>query len=88
MRLDDLERTIRGRQLGRDFRGRQLRERAGLSLRELARLAGIDASTLSRCERGETQPRSDVAIKWAIVAETIEHVLATDPEQEQVPAPR
>ena len=36
---------------------RQLRERKGVSLRELARLAGVGAATLSRIESGEANPR-------------------------------
>jgi transcriptional regulator with XRE-family HTH domain len=38
---------------------RRLREDVGMSLRELARRTGIDASALSRYERGRKTPRAD-----------------------------
>ena len=39
------------------IRIRELRERAGLSLRELAKQAGVDFSTIHRIERGDESPR-------------------------------
>lgn len=38
---------------------RRLREQLGLSLRELSQRTGIDASALSRYERGHKTPRAD-----------------------------
>ena len=39
------------------LRIRQLRERKGVSLRELARRSGVGVATLSRIESGEANPR-------------------------------
>ncbi|MGH2758875.1 MAG: helix-turn-helix domain-containing protein [Actinomycetota bacterium] len=46
-------------------RVRRLREATGLSLRELARAAGVSAPMLSQVERGETSPTLSVAAKIA-----------------------
>ncbi|HYZ94035.1 MAG TPA: XRE family transcriptional regulator [Actinomycetota bacterium] len=46
-------------------RVRRLREAKGLSLRELARTAGVSAPMLSQVERGETSPTLAVATKIA-----------------------
>ena len=81
MATDVLKATIRGRQLATDGRGRLLRERAGLSLREAARLAGVHPSTLTRWERGLTKPvRGGAAVRWAKLADRIEAALAADGE--------
>ncbi len=44
---------------------RRLRDAKGLSLRELARAAGVSAPMLSQVERGETSPTLSVATKIA-----------------------
>jgi transcriptional regulator with XRE-family HTH domain len=47
------------------LRIRQLRERKGVSLRALARSAGIGAATLSRIECGEANPRLSTLLRLA-----------------------
>ena len=49
------------------LRIRQLRERKGVSLRELARLSGVGAATLSRIESGEANPRLSTLLRLADV---------------------
>ena len=49
------------------LRIRQLRERKGVSLRELARLSGVGAATLSRIESGEGNPRLTTLVRLAEV---------------------
>ena len=44
---------------------RQLRERTGVSLRELARRSGVGAATLSRIESGEANPRMSTLLQLA-----------------------
>jgi len=44
---------------------RSARERAGLSVGELARAAGLPPSTLARWERGERHPRAVQALRAA-----------------------
>ena len=46
---------------------RDVRLAQKLSLREVARAAGIDAGYLSRIERGEAQPSSEVLLRIARV---------------------
>lgn len=47
------------------LRIRQLRERKGVSLRELARRAGVGVATLSRIESGEANPRMSTLLQLA-----------------------
>jgi transcriptional regulator with XRE-family HTH domain len=47
------------------LRIRQLRERKGVSLRELARRAGVGVATLSRIEAGEANPRMSTLLQLA-----------------------
>ena len=49
------------------LRIRQLRERKGVSLRELARLSGVGAATLCRIESGEANPRLSTLLSLAEV---------------------
>ena len=42
---------------------RQLRERKGLTQKDLAQSVGVDQSAVSLWEKGKTMPRADVAIK-------------------------
>jgi len=49
------------------LRIRQLRERKGVSLRELARRSGVGAATLSRIESGEANPRLSTLLQLADV---------------------
>lgn len=44
--------------------GRLIRLSAGISLREMARTIGVDASTLLRWERGERRPTGAAAGRW------------------------
>jgi len=59
------ERPDLARHLGAELRAG--RERAGLSVRELARRIGVSASLLSQVERGLAQP--SVGTLWAVVTE-------------------
>jgi len=47
------------------LRIRALRERKGLSLRELAKQAGVDFSTIHRIEKGDELPRFGTLEKLA-----------------------
>jgi transcriptional regulator with XRE-family HTH domain len=75
--VTDLPLLIRGRRLASDGRGRRLRERAGLSVSELAHALGVDVGTLSRWETGKAKPRPEAALRWATVCEAIEHELGS-----------
>jgi transcriptional regulator with XRE-family HTH domain len=44
---------------------RQLRERKGVSLRELARRSSVGGATLSRIESGEANPRMSTLLQLA-----------------------
>jgi transcriptional regulator with XRE-family HTH domain len=74
--VSDVALVIRGRILGRTGKGRELRVRAGLSLRELAEIVEVDAGTLSRWERGDVRPRKSGATRWVEACQEIERALA------------
>ena len=44
---------------------RELRKLRGLSQEELARLVGVERSTVSKWETGEAKPRADLFVKLA-----------------------
>jgi transcriptional regulator with XRE-family HTH domain len=71
----ELQAVVRGRRLGREGRGRFLREAAGLSLRDLAHAVGVDVATLSRWERGVARPRHAAAVRWVAACDEIEREL-------------
>lgn len=74
---NDLRSNVRGRALARSGAGRALREASGISLRELARVVGVDPSTLSCWERGLFGPRRhDAAVRYAETLAVIEEELA------------
>ncbi len=70
----DLALLARARRLGQGA-GREVRERAGLSVGELARIIGVDVATLSRWERGRTRPRANSAQRWFEACKIIEGAL-------------
>jgi DNA-binding transcriptional regulator YiaG len=53
------------RQAFRSGRAKKMRERAGLSLRELAAMADVPSSSLQTWEAGQHSPRADACIAWA-----------------------
>jgi len=61
----DLRLLAEGRQLARSGRGARLRELAGLSQTDIAKLIGVSSSTVSRWESGERAPRSEHAVLYA-----------------------
>jgi DNA-binding transcriptional regulator YiaG len=66
----DVSKLIRARWLARSGEGRRIRERAGLSLREVADAVGVDPTTLARWEHDRSVPRSRAAQRWAdVIAE-------------------
>jgi transcriptional regulator with XRE-family HTH domain len=70
-----------------DSRLRQLREAAGLSLRELARQIGEQPSNVSFWERTGTLPRSNVLVSMAkALGVTVEELLGQE-KPRRAPAP-
>ena len=57
------------RQLGRTGGARVIREGAGFTA-PIARELGVSPATVSRWERGQRSPRSEVAERWALFAPT------------------
>ena len=76
-----MPRTSIAPEAGVGERVRRLREAKGLSLRDLARAAGVSAPMLSQVERGETSPTLQVATKIASGLElTLSQLLRLDEE--------
>jgi transcriptional regulator with XRE-family HTH domain len=67
-RLAQLTRAYR---LAENEQGRLVRERSGISLRELAATIGTNMGELSRWERGIARPRAPVALRWPEAIEVI-----------------
>jgi transcriptional regulator with XRE-family HTH domain len=65
MTASELSLLIEGRALAATGRGREIRERAGLSRAELARAAGVSAAAVSRWEDGKRTPTGESAIAYA-----------------------
>jgi len=61
MRTSDAVEVARARLLLRSGRARELRTRHGLSLGDMARSLGTEATTYMRWERGERCPRHEAA---------------------------
>lgn len=62
--LDDLVAELRQAQLPPPQRRRAIRERAGVSGREGARVVGVSAMTFLRWESGQIEPRRANAIRY------------------------
>ena len=73
--MENFAPLVLARRLARDGSGRATRERSGLSIRELARVIGVDVATLSRWERGEARPRGEAALQWLEACKAIERLL-------------
>jgi DNA-binding XRE family transcriptional regulator len=83
MYVDRLARLTRAYRLGRPLDetsnvslGRLLRQQSGVSLREMARVIGVNQGELSNWERGNARPRAELALKWLAAVEAIEAELA------------
>ncbi|MHB1777516.1 MAG: helix-turn-helix domain-containing protein [Acidimicrobiales bacterium] len=70
--LSDLPRLVEALRLGGTGRGRRVRERSGLSLRQLAVALGVNAGDLSRWERDLARPRPASALRWLDAVETLD----------------
>lgn len=73
--MDTLQTLVESRRSTREGRGRQLRERAGLSLREAARLIDVTPSTLSRWERGTRPQRGDAPYRYGELVQRLRKIL-------------
>lgn len=67
----DLALLIEARDAAKSGRAERLRRAAGVSQAELAGAVGVDASTVSRWERGRRLPRAPVAIAYARALRTL-----------------
>jgi transcriptional regulator with XRE-family HTH domain len=63
---------VRGRALAHAQRGREAREAAGVSLRELAAVIDVDVSTLSRWERGLCRAQGEGVRRWVDAIDYLE----------------
>ena len=66
---------MESRYLAHEGRGRQLREQAGLSLREAARILDVTPSTLSRWERGARPQRGDAPYRYGELVQRLRKIL-------------
>jgi transcriptional regulator with XRE-family HTH domain len=60
---------------------RRLRERAGVSLRTMARAVGVRPSTLIRWEAGQVRPREPTALAWLAALDVLRVELERDSER-------
>jgi transcriptional regulator with XRE-family HTH domain len=71
-----LQLTIEGRTAARSGRGKQIRQAAGLSRAEVARLAGVSPAAVSRWESHDRTPRGDTAAAYARALRKVKEQLA------------
>jgi transcriptional regulator with XRE-family HTH domain len=62
---DELLLLIEAREAARSGRARRVRELAGVTQGALADVCGVDASAVSRWERGLRAPRGPAAVRYA-----------------------
>jgi transcriptional regulator with XRE-family HTH domain len=65
MTRSELSLLIEGRSAASTGRGARMRETAGLSQAELARLVGVTSAAISRWEAGERVPSETYSIRYA-----------------------
>lgn len=71
----DVALLIEGRAAASSGRGKRLREAAGLSRADLARLVGVTQPAISRWEAGERVPRGSSAIAYARALRRLEELI-------------
>lgn len=62
--MENLQDVVAARAAGRNGTARTTREKAGLTLRELAGHLQIHSSSLSDYERGKSRPGPEIAARW------------------------
>jgi transcriptional regulator with XRE-family HTH domain len=75
MKDDSLSLLIEARSAAATGRGRRLREAAGPSLVEMARLVGVTQPAVARWESGERRPNPNQAIAYAKALRRLEELL-------------
>ena len=78
----DLPQLSRAYRLTEGGTGRQVREAAGISLRQLAGALGTNQGELSRWERGISRPRPQRALAWLRAVELLRAELPNDQRTE------
>lgn len=73
---EQLGRLSRAYSLAQGELGRQLRERGGVSLRQMGEAIQVGPGELSRWERGLHRPRTRAALRWLAAIEAIEAGIA------------
>ena len=77
LEYDSLEAEVRAsRSLPIPLEARRLREKAGVSVTEMAHLLGVDRNTLARWETGRCLPTRQNAVRWAKAVDAIRRGIA------------
>jgi len=71
----DAAKIVAVRRFAKSGAARRTRIRAGLSLREVADVCGVAASTVLRWESRGVAPRSAAALRWAALLDDLEIVI-------------
>jgi transcriptional regulator with XRE-family HTH domain len=75
MKRNDLSLLIEGRSAVSSGSGQKLRERAGLSQSDIARLTGVTPAAICRWEAGERTPSGATAVAYAKALRRVEKLI-------------
>lgn len=87
-RIDRIERLLairEARALAGSGQARALRQRAGLSLSEVAEALGVEGTTVWRWEEGKSTPRSQIAVEYRELLRRLEGSLELGPSADLPP---
>jgi transcriptional regulator with XRE-family HTH domain len=68
---DHMTQLLAARELSQSGRARELRQRAGLSLYEMAAAVGVAAATIHRWEHGQRRPHGEAALRYGAVLDLL-----------------
>lgn len=76
MELSEIMLLVEAHKKARSGDAKRIRQRAGLTMAQVAAVIGVGESTVSRWEGGSRKPRGEHALKWAALLNELERAQA------------